>query len=245
MHRQDSKEHAGHRLRNARQASGLTQQEVTEALGLVRSTLVRWEADGRVPKESALRTLVDLYQVSEEWIRTGRGEQPLCTAQRRDAAQAYLERLRERPSAALTLGQRENFFTPSGMPRAESELRESRQAPKGQYGSGAHAETLRERLSSISERMQQLLNSRPILPTLPGIHPEVVRAMKEGQVIPTPELMLVLAEKTLVHPHWLLTGGDQWVLPMVEPSMPEQPLGETDASSAPPEKHLRAKRSRR
>jgi len=244
MCKQDSKETVGQRLRDARQASGLTQQEVTEALGLVRSTLVRWEAAGRVPKESALRTLADLYQVSEEWIQTGRGEQPLCTAQRRDDARAYLERLRERASTVLLPGHRENFFTPSGTPRAESVLRESRQPTMGKDGGGAQAETLRNKLSSISERTMWLLSSRPILPSLPGIHPEVLRAMKEGQVIPTPELMLALAEKTLVHPHWLLTGGDQWVLPLLEPVKPEGPLGEANANSTPPpEKPSRTKRS--
>jgi hypothetical protein len=34
--------------------------------------------------------------------------------------------------------------------------------------------------------------------------------MQEGLVIPTPGLMLALAEKTLVHPSWIMTGVDTW-----------------------------------
>lgn len=245
MRRHGPKETVGQRLRDARQAAGLTQQEVTEALGLVRSTLVRWEAADRVPKESGLRTLADLYQVSEEWIRTGDGEQPLCTVQRREAARHRLERLRQPGTPGLPLDHPGEWYSTSGVIYAKDIFDGSQQESGIDGECPVPGYILRECLASISERTKRLLNSRPILPVLPGIHPEVLRAMQAGLVIPTPEQMLVLAEKTLVHPHWLLTGGDRWVLPVMEPLLPEHPLGEADASSAPPpEKPPKAKRTR-
>jgi transcriptional regulator with XRE-family HTH domain len=246
MRKQGSKETVGQRLRDARQSSGLTQQEVTQALGLVRSTLVRWEAADRVPKESGLRTLADLYQVSEEWVRTGKGEHPLCTVQRRESARHRLERLKQHGAPGLPLDRPGEWYTTSGVIYAKEIFGGTPQESGGNGECPVPGHLLRECLASISDRTKWLLNRRPILPVLPGIHPEVLRAMQSGLVIPSPEQMLILAEKTLVHPHWLLTGGDQWVLPVVEPIVPERPLGEADASSAPPsEKPSRAKRSRR
>lgn len=55
------------RLRRAREAIGLTQDEVAERLQVNRVQVSRWE-NGVRPRDDALQQLADLYEVTVEWL---------------------------------------------------------------------------------------------------------------------------------------------------------------------------------
>jgi transcriptional regulator with XRE-family HTH domain len=202
---------ASSRLREAREACGLSQREVAEALGLVRFTLLRWEKGERDPKESDLKTLSEVYQVSVDWLLGSDDEpSPFRSQERKQKARRKLFRLKGMVSMDTAIGRELLLQETPEWPETKAKDRPGKTQELEGPGVRPSGETLRVELESIAARTQILLNSRPFLPTLSGIHPEVIRAMQEGLVIPTPGLMLALAEKTLVHPSWIMTGVDTW-----------------------------------
>lgn len=65
----------GENLRRAREAKGLTQQELAEHLGLVRGTIIRWEAGGEV--EAGPAVLVKMAQKVGTTLEGLTGDAPL------------------------------------------------------------------------------------------------------------------------------------------------------------------------
>jgi repressor LexA len=63
----------GNRLRDLRQEKQLRQKELSEALGISRSTIASWEAGHRTPEVSAARKLADFFGVSLDHL-LGRSE---------------------------------------------------------------------------------------------------------------------------------------------------------------------------
>lgn len=51
------------KLRAAREAAGLSQQQAAEASGMYQATIARYETDGRVPTLGAMYKLADAYGV--------------------------------------------------------------------------------------------------------------------------------------------------------------------------------------
>ena len=188
---------ANERLKISRESCGLSQVEVAKALGMVSSTLLRWEKGDRLPKESDLKALAVIYQVTPEWILTGEGEPPLRSLRRKDLAKARLMELRSGDPDALTL-QGYNYF----------ELR----AKKIRRLSGIREELLQSVearfLIEIAQRIQHVLARKRRLPSLPELSPEVVAAICSGLVVPTPEMLCLLAAGIGVNPWWLLTGEE-------------------------------------
>lgn len=58
----------GDRLREARAAAGLTQQEVADFIGAAREMISYWENGRRVPSLVQVARLADAYGVSERWL---------------------------------------------------------------------------------------------------------------------------------------------------------------------------------
>ena len=94
----------GDRLAGAREAAGLTQEELAQRLGVRLSTLEAWEDDMAEPRGNRLQMLAGLLNVSLTWLLTAEGdgleappdEQALPASLR--AALADLTRLRARVS---------------------------------------------------------------------------------------------------------------------------------------------------
>lgn len=62
----------GARIRQARQAAGLSQAELADILGITRSACSQWEADkGTGPRRARLETLAEALGVSYLWLVTG------------------------------------------------------------------------------------------------------------------------------------------------------------------------------
>ncbi len=66
------------RIRLARRATGLSQNQLAQAVGVQRSAVSHWEAPmGKNPSVSHLREIALVTGIQFEWLATGRGEMPL------------------------------------------------------------------------------------------------------------------------------------------------------------------------
>lgn len=66
------------RIRLARRAMGMSQNQLAHAVGVQRSAVSHWEAPlGKNPSVSHLRQIAVVTGIQFEWLATGRGEMPL------------------------------------------------------------------------------------------------------------------------------------------------------------------------
>ena len=66
------------RIRLARRAAGMSQNQLAQAVGVQRSAVSHWEAPlGKNPSVSHLREMALVTGTQFEWLATGRGEMPL------------------------------------------------------------------------------------------------------------------------------------------------------------------------
>lgn len=66
----------GSRLRYARNAKGLTQQELADALGINRVNVSTWESNATKPETSRIPELVELLGIDEGWLFSAKGDAP-------------------------------------------------------------------------------------------------------------------------------------------------------------------------
>lgn len=62
------------RIRDLRKKLGLTQQDIANRLGLKRQTITAYEIGTIAPSPRTLTDICRLFDVNEEWLRTGNGE---------------------------------------------------------------------------------------------------------------------------------------------------------------------------
>lgn len=62
------------RIKEIRQAKGLTQQEFADALKVSRNNIAGYETGRTDPSASAISLICKTFSVSETWLRTGEGE---------------------------------------------------------------------------------------------------------------------------------------------------------------------------
>ena len=63
----------GDRLEAAREAAGLSGEELAQRLGVRDSTIKAWEADEWEPRGNRLQMLAGMLNVSLTWLMTGKG----------------------------------------------------------------------------------------------------------------------------------------------------------------------------
>jgi transcriptional regulator with XRE-family HTH domain len=102
----------GDRLAGAREAAGLTQEDLAQRLGVRLTTLQNWEDDLAEPRGNRLQMLAGMLNVSLAWLLTAEGDglaEPTDTrplTPDAEAALAELQRLRaEAIALAENLGQ--------------------------------------------------------------------------------------------------------------------------------------------
>lgn len=61
------------RIKEIRKELGMTQQEFADKLGIKRTTIGNYEAGRNEPVDSVISLICDRYNVSGDWLRTGRG----------------------------------------------------------------------------------------------------------------------------------------------------------------------------
>ena len=186
------------RLKNARQSCALTQREVAEALGVARSTVLRWERGDNSPNNADLMTLAMVYQTTIQWLRGGSGEEPIKEQRRRDAAKTALHHVLEadhiQPVQVVDHRDRSpGLDNCTQLSAAEHKAFADRNEGK--------------RLDAIAGRISLILRSRKDLQSVEGIPIELFQAMRAGLVIPNSALMYQLAEKAGVDPELFLIGS--------------------------------------
>lgn len=62
------------RLKELREALGITQSELAEAIGLAKNTVAKYEIGYRVPMEATLKLICSKYDVNYLWLTEGNGE---------------------------------------------------------------------------------------------------------------------------------------------------------------------------
>lgn len=61
------------RIRKLRKALDLTQQEFADKIGMKRNTVANYETDRNEPSSSVISLICREFNVSETWLRTGKG----------------------------------------------------------------------------------------------------------------------------------------------------------------------------
>jgi transcriptional regulator with XRE-family HTH domain len=90
----------GDRLAGAREAAGLTQEDLAQRLGVRLTTLQNWEEDLAEPRGNRLQMLAGMLNVSLRWLLTAEGDglaepgDPRPLSPETEAALAELQRLR-------------------------------------------------------------------------------------------------------------------------------------------------------
>ena len=62
------------RLKKIRKTLDLTQQEFADRIGSKRNTIAKYETDTNVPSAAVISLICREFNVSEEWLREGKGE---------------------------------------------------------------------------------------------------------------------------------------------------------------------------
>lgn len=64
----------GDRLEAAREAAGLSPEELAQRLGVRDTTIAQWEADAWEPRANRMQMLAGMLNVSLMWLMTGKGD---------------------------------------------------------------------------------------------------------------------------------------------------------------------------
>lgn len=64
----------GDRMSGAREAAGLSQEELAKRLGVRLTTIQSWEDDSAEPRANRLQMMAGMLNVSIRWLLTGEGE---------------------------------------------------------------------------------------------------------------------------------------------------------------------------
>jgi len=67
----------GQRIRDARIASGFSQEDLGDALQLTRSSVSLWEKGRSVPEDINLKALADVLKVTPDYLLHGTGKAPV------------------------------------------------------------------------------------------------------------------------------------------------------------------------
>lgn len=62
------------RIKEIRESAGLTQVEFGKKIGLARNTIANYETGNRIPSNIVINSICREFGISEEWLRTGKGE---------------------------------------------------------------------------------------------------------------------------------------------------------------------------
>lgn len=62
------------RIKKIRKELDLTQQKLSDRLGIQRNTIAMYEMGRTLPSDAIIRSICREFNVNEEWLRTGQGE---------------------------------------------------------------------------------------------------------------------------------------------------------------------------
>lgn len=85
------------RLKSIRKAKGMSQAEFGKQLGVMDSTVSRWESGDREIPDSAILSICREFGVNEVWLRTGYGEMFRPRSAEAELAELIRSRLLDAP----------------------------------------------------------------------------------------------------------------------------------------------------
>ena len=80
------------RIKTLRSELGLTQQAFAEKLGTSRNNIAGYETGTRIPSDAVVSLICNKFNVSEKWLRTGKGE-PFAKKSRDQEIREYVDRI--------------------------------------------------------------------------------------------------------------------------------------------------------
>ena len=80
------------RLKELRKALHLTQQELSDRIGVKRNTIANYETGRNIPIDAVVALICREFHVSEAWLRTGEGEMLVDTSRNEELCQ-WAERM--------------------------------------------------------------------------------------------------------------------------------------------------------
>ncbi|MCG9515140.1 helix-turn-helix domain-containing protein [Acinetobacter pittii] len=67
----------GTRLKNLRKSKKLTQQQIADAIGVSKTSVIYWEKDENLPKHDSLMALAQILAVTSDYLLSGKGSDSL------------------------------------------------------------------------------------------------------------------------------------------------------------------------
>ena len=79
------------RIKELRKNKKLTQAEFGERIGVKGNTITTYENGSRVPSEAVIKSICRVFNVNEDWLRTGRGDPYIQLSRDEELAQFFGE----------------------------------------------------------------------------------------------------------------------------------------------------------
>lgn len=77
------------RIKELRKNKKLTQAEFGERIGVKGNTITTYENGSRVPSEAVIKSICRVFNVNEEWLRTGQGDPYIQLSRDEELAQFF------------------------------------------------------------------------------------------------------------------------------------------------------------
>lgn len=108
------------RLKQLRKALGLTQQEFADKIGSKRNTIAKYETNTNVPSTAVVSLICRVFNVNEEWIKSGEGEMFIPITRNDEIADLTAKLFKEEPDSFKS----RVFFTLAKLDESEWEMLE-------------------------------------------------------------------------------------------------------------------------
>lgn len=79
------------RIKELRKNKKLTQAEFGKRIGVKGNTITTYENGSRVPSEAVIKSICRVFNVNEDWLRTGRGDPDIQLSRDEELAQFFGE----------------------------------------------------------------------------------------------------------------------------------------------------------
>ena len=89
------------RIKEIRKAKGLTQQRFADELGVKRNTVAQWEIGTNAVTDQTIKSICNTYDISERWLRTGKGSMNATTSREEEFIGIFGEILKNNDSDVL------------------------------------------------------------------------------------------------------------------------------------------------
>lgn len=87
------------RIKQVRKAAGLNQEEFGRRIGAKQNTIAAYECGARTPTDIAVSSICRVFNVSEDWLRTGEGPMYVPATADEELAKFFAEVMNDQPES--------------------------------------------------------------------------------------------------------------------------------------------------